>query len=156
MSDHDEIGHARALDDLVGHDADGHDGVGLDRFARGRFAERIEQAAPALLQRLTHLRRKVEIGLEAERPRDVVKERSLDRHDVDHVQPDHDTVQPFGEPERVLDGGARMLRAVETHENRLDHSRFRPCARCVLELGGIGTAGKAVRAFGAFAESAPV
>jgi hypothetical protein len=73
------------------------------------------------VERLPHLRREVEVRLEAERARHVVQERAFDRHDVDDVHADETRVQPAGEPERVLERTHRVLGSVESDEDVADH-----------------------------------
>src|SRR5262249_53906363 len=65
-ADDDQVRRARALDDLVGHDAHAERGVGAYAALRGLFGKRLEQRFAALLQHAAHLRGEIEIGFEAE------------------------------------------------------------------------------------------
>ena len=87
VSDDHEVGRARRVADLVRDDPHRERRVARHVALAAPFGERIEQHPPPLLQRLAHLRREIEVGLEAERARHVVEERALDRDDVDHVHP---------------------------------------------------------------------
>ncbi|MDX2167055.1 MAG: hypothetical protein SF182_08330 [Deltaproteobacteria bacterium] len=128
MADDHQVGGAGALGDLVGDDAHAQRGVGAHAALGRLLGERVEQRAPALFQHAAHLRGEVEVRLEAERARDVVEERALDRDDVDHVQAEHAALQALGQPQGIASGGVGVLRAVETNQDRLDH-RSRPLAR---------------------------
>src|SRR5881392_853993 len=81
----------------------------------------VSQGTPRLAQRLAHLGREVEVGLEAERAGDVVQEGALDRDHVDDVQADNRGAHALGQPEGVLEGGVRVLGAVERDQDCLDH-----------------------------------
>ena len=123
VTDHDQIGGARLLADLVGDDAAHELRVGAHAAFVAAREELLEDDASPLLEGVAHLRREVEIRLEAEGSGHVVKEgaRSFDRDHVDDVQPDGRRLQAFRHPERVLGRGLRVLRAIQRHENALDH-----------------------------------
>ena len=72
MADHHQVGDACLVADLVGDDAHHQLGVGGHVAILTALGKGFEQDAPALLERLAHLGREVEVGLEAERARDVV------------------------------------------------------------------------------------
>src|SRR4029450_14065095 len=99
-------------------------------------AERVQQAVAALRERLAHLGREIEIGLEAERAGDVVQERALDRHDVEDVEADQPGPQSTRQRETVLERTVGMLRAVECHQDALDHAATPPSAPLQHEAAG--------------------
>jgi hypothetical protein len=128
VAHHHEIRHARLVTDFVRHDAGREHGLARHAVLGAALAESVEEHAPAFAQRLPHLGREVEVGLEAERSGDVVQEGALDRDDVDHVQAHHRGPQALGEPEGVAERGVRVLGPVEGDQNALDH-RQGPAAR---------------------------
>src|SRR4029078_11339096 len=86
------------------------------------LAEVIENHFPAALENLAHLGRKIEIGFEAERAGNVVKEGSLDGYGIDDMEAEERAVKTLGQPDRVFEGAFRMLRTVQRNKDILDHA----------------------------------
>src|SRR5581483_3325914 len=89
-------------------------------------AEFLEDRLAALLERLAHFGRDVDVGLKAERARDVVKKSSFDRHGVDHVLAEERAAEALGHPQGIVERALRVLRAVERNQDILDHIRAAP------------------------------
>jgi hypothetical protein len=58
-----------------------------------------------------------------------VDESAFDRYGIDNMLSDQHAVKLLGHPNRILQGGSRMLRAIERNQNIFEHGLLQSAAQ---------------------------